>query len=66
MQEYPSSQLPRPDAYLKWYMFGAWPSYPYQFYDTNLTEQELSDAWATQEFIEIALAWEWIYNNPIE
>jgi hypothetical protein len=23
MQEYPSSQLPRPDAYLKWYMFGA-------------------------------------------
>jgi hypothetical protein len=44
MQEYPSSQLPRPDAYLKWYMFGAWPSYPYQFYDTNLTEQELSDA----------------------
>jgi hypothetical protein len=42
MQEYPSSVLPRANAYLKVYTFinGA---YVYQYIDTNLTEQELSD-----------------------
>lgn len=66
MQEFPSSQLPRADAYVKAYQFGFWPvetvvNYPYQYYDTNLTEQELSDGWLTQEQIEAILAWEWLF-----
>lgn len=66
MVEAPSSQLPRADAYVKVYQFGFWPvgtvvNYPYQYYDTNLTEQELSDGWLDQEQIEAILAWEWFY-----
>lgn len=58
MQEYPSSVLPRADAYLKGYTFinGV---YVYQYIDTNLNEQELSDMWVSQEYIETVLAWEW-------
>lgn len=58
IQEYPSSQLPRADAYLKGYTFinGL---YVYQCIDTNLNEQELSDIGIPQEYIEAALAWEW-------
>lgn len=58
MQEIPSSELPRVDAYYKGYSFinGL---YIYLYIDTNLTEQELSDIGIPQEYIETVLAWEW-------
>jgi hypothetical protein len=59
MQEIPSSQLPRADAYTKMYMFDDWETTSYRYYDTNLTEQELSNMWVPQEMIENILSWEW-------
>ncbi len=62
MLEMPSSQLPRADAYLKNYVFSIGNN-EYDFEDTNLTEQELSNMWAPQEIIEAILSWEWYSSN---
>jgi hypothetical protein len=43
MNETPSSQLPRADAYLKAYVFKL-DDRSYGYVDTNLTEQELIDS----------------------
>lgn len=56
--EMPSSQLPRDDAYFKFYFFELGDS-TYGYIDTNLTEQELSDMWIPQANIEVMLSWEW-------
>ena len=66
MQEYPSSALPRADAYLKVYEFSV-DNREYGVVDTNLTEQELSDMWIPQASIEVMLSWEWTaFEWPIE
>ena len=57
MDEAPSSELPRADAYVKFYWMGI-GSYGYSFTDTNLTEQELRDMWLSQERIETLLSGE--------
>ena len=62
MREMPSSQLPRADAYLKNYVFSIGNN-EYDWEDTNLTEQELSNMWAPQEIIETILSWEWYSTN---
>lgn len=59
MQEVPSSQLPRADAYLKLYNFMVGYDM-YGWADTNLTEQELEDS-PFAEFTEEILAWEWFF-----
>lgn len=58
MRELPSSALPRADAYFKAYTFSIGDT-TYEWADTNLTEQELSNIWFPQEVIEEILSGEW-------
>lgn len=64
MEEAPSSELPRADAYVKEYSFEL-DGIPYGYYsyvDTNLTEQELEDS-PFAEFTEDILAWKWVFKR---